>query len=413
MTAAATALPPDRTILPCDVLDGLASLPPDSVHCILTSPPYWQLRSYDGDVANGQWGRESTVDEYLAHIDAFLSAARRVLRPDGTLWLNVGDVYSAGAPPRTGGGGRPLHKPRGRKWPRATSTPDHAARTAAIRRKSLIGLPHRIFARAIDSGLIARNDLIWHKPSALPSSVKDRLTTVHEHIFLFAKSDRYYFGLDDLRRPHRYGAIAFNRSVREYLSRRREAKPWLGDISAADAAAEYAPDGLDGIDLHGRQTFLFGGDAGDAAAAPSRRATSTESRRSAAYDSQTIRRHYGNCSPDGRNMNNPRGKNPGDVQAFRPTPTADGSHVAAFPVTLAAWCITAGCPPGGLVLDPFLGSGSTALAAEQTGRRWLGIEIVAAYRDEARRRLGGLHNDRLAPLPVPAPAAAPKDGARA
>ena len=411
---ATTELPPNRTIINADVLSALETLPPDSIDCVITSPPYWALRTYHGDEkdAGRQWGAEPTFQEYLHRIDLLLAALRRTLKPTGTLWFNVGDVYSAGAPPRTApvpNAAAPpdrVHKPAGAKRPFAEQTPDHAARCDSVARKSLIALPHRILVRAIDAGWLCRNDIIWHKASALPSSVKDRFTTVHEHIFLFSKSAHYYFDLDSVRKMHKTAPASFNRRVREALAGRLEFKPWLGGssgnvLTGAEAEQEYDTDGTR-VAIPGVQVTLDGDD--DNAPAKSRRALSARTRRSAAYEPggmQAVRAHYGNYDAEGRPLNNPRGKNPGDVQQFRPTPSTHGKHVATFPLTLAQWCLSAGCPPGGVVLDPFMGSGTVALAAERLGRRWLGIELSQEYIAEARRRLSGLDNDRLAPLPDP------------
>ena len=389
-------LPPDRTIVGGDVIAALSRFPDDSIDCVLTSPPYWQLRTYSGgdggDGGSGakQWGREPTFTAYLSNIARLLAALNRVLRPTGVLWLNVGDVYSAGPTADGAAPARPQHKPPGDKRPYAQQTPDHGARTDGVRRKSLIALPHRILAAAIDSGWIARNDVIWHKPSALPSSATDRLTPAHEHLFLLVKSDRYHFNLDDIRRPHLTSPTpgAASAAATKY--------------GRAQKYKEYA--------VVGRQSTLPTSAESAAAAAPITRTHTLAPRKANTIDNQFIRAHKGN-SVRGCSINHPCGKNPGDVQAFRPTPTSGNTHVATFPLTLAEWCLRAASAPGALVLDPFMGSGTTALAAERLGRRWIGIELSAEYRREAERRMAGYHNERLADLsPPPPPNPPPPEG---
>ena len=391
-------LPPNRTIVAGDVLTALRDFPPNSIDMVLTSPPYWQLRSYAGATVAEQWGREPTFHEYLAHIAGLMAELKRIVKPAGTVWLNIGDVYSAGAPAADPARRRrPLHKPQGRKWPYATSTPDHAARTTDVAKKSLIGLPHRIFVQTIDSGWLARNDAIWHKSSAMPSSVKDRLTTLHEHIFIFSRQERYHFDLDAVRRLHKTEPIQHGTRLREALAERARRKPWLPGNDGTDHMSEQ-----DERDV-ARQATLFASPS--SASQPPRRARRNHTRaarKMTAADDQIIRAHSGN-KLHGRSVCDPRGKNPGDVLSFRPTPSPrnHGSHVAAFPVTLAQWCLACGCPPGGIALDPFMGSGTVALAAERLGRRWIGIELSDEYRAEAERRLAGFHNERLADLSPP------------
>lgn len=276
-----------------DALAVLRDLPDASVDCIVTSPPYYGLRDYG---VAGQIGGESSPTEFVAALVAVFREARRVLADDGTLWLNLGDSYSGGSRSTfdTNGG-----KARGRGHAEARPV-------SGLPDKNLIGIPWRVAFALQDDGWILRNDVIWAKPNAMPESVTDRLSTRHEHLFLLAKSPRYFFDLDAIRVDHAETTIA----------------------AATRARKPYA--------------------------APGQRA---------------------NLKTRGMNE---IGANPGDVWSI-PTQPFPGAHFAVYPPTLPERCILAGCKPGGIVLDPFSGSGTTGLAAARHGRRYVGIDLNADY----------------------------------
>lgn len=260
----------------------LATLPDESVDCIVTSPPYFGLRDYGVD---GQIGAEPSPAEFVSALVAVFREARRVLADDGTLWLNLGDSYSRN---HGKGGGGSLAGP-----------------------KNLLGIPWRVAFALQDDGWILRNDIIWHKPNAMPESVADRLSGKHEHLFMFSKSPRYWFDLDPIREPHEHpGATHTDRT-----------RPDRGFVGQADVAR---------AGLH------------------------------------------------------PTGKNPGDVWSI-PTVPFPGAHFAVFPPQLAERCVMAGCKPGGTVLDPFSGSGTTGYAAAKHDRRYVGIDLNAEYLDLSLR----------------------------
>ena len=187
-----------HTILHADVMDGLRSLPDRSVHCIITSPPYWGLRDYG---VEGQIGLEPTPEEYVARMVEVFREVRRVLRDDGTLWLNLGDSYA-------GGGGFAPNAPS-----TATSISGRYGTTGAlisyggirpqgsIKPKDLVGIPWRVAFALQADGWYLRSDIIWHKPNPMPESVRDRPTKAHEHMFLLTKSRRYYYDADAVREP--------------------------------------------------------------------------------------------------------------------------------------------------------------------------------------------------------------------
>lgn len=292
-----------------DALDTLRQMPDGSVDMICTSPPYFGLRDYG---TPGQYGLEATPAEYAETLRALFAEARRVLADDGTLWLNLGDSYAY--PPGSAGA-----QGKGQRTGR-TFTAHGLPGTRAVPPKNLIGTPWRVALALQDDGWILRNDIIWHKTSAMPERVNDRLASKHEHLFLFAKQRRYWFDLDAIReKPPTTGATWDQRKA-------------------------------GGAPLHNRA--LVGAAAVEAV--PSL-------------------------------ASNAKGPNPGDVWSLAPGSYPE-AHFAVMPLSLAARCIKAGCKPGGTVLDPFSGSGTTGAAARRHGRRYVGIDLNPAYHDLARAR---------------------------
>lgn len=193
--------------------------------------------------------------------------------------------------------------------------------------KNMLGIPWRLALALQDDGWILRNAIVWNKPNAMPESVRDRLAGRYEHVFLFSKSPRYWFDLDPIREPHAEASI------------KRTAPHRSQPGKAAREGAGYAP-GMAGHTMALNQ------------------------------------------------MTHPAGRNPGDVWSIRTKPFP-GAHFATFPIELPRRCIAAGCKPGGTVLDPFNGTGTTGQAAQQLGRRYVGIDISAEYLQlTMRERLG-------------------------
>ncbi len=293
-----------------DALAVLRELPDASVDCCVTSPPYFGLRDYG---VNGQIGAEASPAEFVEALTAVFREVRRVLADDGTLWLNIGDSYSGGnrqsfdaVGGKTGGRGINAHRA-------ASGLPG----------KNLLGIPWRVAFALQGDGWILRNDIIWAKPNAMPESIQDRLSTKHEHVFLLAKSPRYWFDLDPIREPHESTA---------QMAHRAKVPPTRGKTAwAAGIGIGQSP-----RDSNGGVGFSDGG------------------------------------------------RNPGDVWSI-PTQPFRGAHFAVFPQALPERCILAGCKPGGTVLDPFSGSGTTGLAATKHGRRYVGIDLNAEYLDLSLR----------------------------
>lgn len=321
---------PRNTILVGDALEQLRKLPAASIDTVITSPPYYQLRRYG---MNGrEYGHEPNVDEWVAHLRAVCAEIHRVLVPTGSLWLNLGDSYSRhhkyGAPA-----------------------------------KSLLLGPERLALALIADGWRLRNSAVWAKTNPMPSSVRDRLTCTWEHIYFFTKQTNYHFDLNAIRIPH------------------RTTKPTRPDPSTAI----YLPISWRAPLSHDNNGLA------------------------------TLKRQ-------GR-VGHPAGKNPGDVRHLA-TARYDGAHFATFPTSLVDLPIRSTCPRArclqcrtplikqigrhtlrasaqscecraptepGLVLDPFIGSGTVGVAAEQHGRDWLGIELNPKFARLARRRI---HNAR-------------------
>jgi site-specific DNA-methyltransferase (cytosine-N4-specific) len=300
----------------------LASMPERSANCIVTSPPYWGKRDYG---VAGQYGHEDTPNAYVETMRDVFAEARRVLADDGTCWLNLGDSYSV-----SGGGATGMHAYLG----------EHITthRPAGLGTKNLLGLPWRVAFALQADGWILRNAIIWHKPNAMPESVRDRLNCRHELLFLLTKSPAYWFDLDPIRVPH----AADTR-------RERPTRP-PGRPGTPTRPPKYGPG-------------------------------TPEVTGSSRY---ALRRH---------NRRHPNGRNPGDVWSI-PTRPYKGPHFAAYPIDLPLRCIAAGCKPGGVVLDPFTGSGTTGLAALQLDRRFTGIDLSPDFARLAAGRLAQAVTDR-------------------
>ena len=287
----------------------------ESVHMCVTSPPYWGLRDYS---VAGQLGLETTPEAYVASMVAVFREVWRVLRPDGTLWLNIGDSYT-----RSPG--------KGQKFIGGTfvGADTNGARTdirpdipAGLKEKDLVGIPWRLAFALQADGWWLRSDIIWSKPNPMPESVTDRPTKAHEYLFLLAKSASYYYDAD---------------AVREEAQDRPQPRPEDKQISPNGFTPwldnRYAP-GASG---------------------------------------------YGH---------NPVGRNRRTVWEIATAPYS-GAHFATFPPALVEPCIKAGCPFGGIVLDPFAGSGTMLMVARQLGRSAIGLDLSLPYlRDQARARLG-------------------------
>ena len=265
----------ESVLIQGNAYQALDLLPERSVQTVVTSPPYWSLRDYD--IAN-QIGRDESLGEYIAGLVKAFDKVRRVLRMDGTVWLNVGDAYTSG--------NRRYRAPDKKNRARAMSV--RPPTPVGLKPKDLIGLPWRLAFALQDAGWWLRSEVVWTKPNAHPESVRDRPTKAHETIFLLSKSQDYFYDVDAVRGPN------------------------------------------------GRQIRT-------------------------AWDIPTEPRK----------------------RCFGPL----DDHPAVMPATIARRCVELTSKVGSIVLDPFAGSGTTLLAAQYLGRRWVGIELKPTYVDLILRRL--------------------------
>lgn len=306
-----------NTIINGDSLEVIKTLPDNSINCCVTSPPYWGLRNYG---VEGQIGLEKTPEEYVGKMVAVFGEVRRVLKADGTLWLNLGDSYANQKTGDTYSGFNDRYFGRetdGGKQAQTVSNADIGRLDFnGLKPKDLVGIPWRVAFALQADGWYLRQDIIWHKPNPMPESVTDRCTKAHEYVFLMSKSQQYYYDNE---------AIKERTLTKDNSNRNR-------DITKLN-------------NTPGR-TKMMGLKTND-------------------YDNRNKRSVW--------------------TVATKPFKEA---HFAVFPPDLIKPMILAGCPTGGVVLDPFVGSGTTAIVARELGRRFIGIELNPEYADMASRRVG-------------------------
>jgi len=286
-----------------DVREKLKELPDKSVQMCLTSPPYYGLRNYQDK--EEQLGLENTPEEFVVNLVDVFSEVHRVLKDDGTLWLNLGDSYmrpGTDQPPQKG----KLNSEKMNK--RYGFDKKHKSKNIKLKPKNLLGIPWKTALALQDWGWILRQDIIWHKPNCMPESVKDRFTKNHEYIFLFTKQPKYFF--NQILEP-------------------------LKDISIK--RAEY---GWDGVVVEGRNS---------------------------PQKMEDMKRF----APE-------KGKNKRGVWTIPPASYKE-AHFAVFPPKIPELCIKAGSDEGDIVLDCFMGSGTTAMVAQNMFRKWIGIELNPDY----------------------------------
>lgn len=316
-----------NTIINGNSLEVLKSLPDNSIDCCVTSPPYYALRDYGCD---GQIGLEETPEKYIESLCDVFSEVRRVLTPQGTLWLNIGDSYNGNKVGNT-------EVVKNKKV--SESNNFHKKLWGGAKPKDLIGIPWMLAFALRSQGWYLRQDIIWHKGNPLPESVTDRCTKSHEYIFLLSKSQKYYFDHEAIQeeatssdKPRVFGANNQKGTLRNDIGR--------------------------------------------------------------VYKPRTK-----NCQYDGQRPNSmhlareaglPDGvypvRNKRDVWTVNTKPCKE-AHFATYPFELIKPCILAGCPENGIVLDPFMGSGTTAIVARSLNRNYLGVELNPEYIKIAHKRL--------------------------
>lgn len=301
-----------------DCLAVLKTFRNESIDCVVTSPPYWALRDYG---VAGQLGMEPNFRDYINNLCDIFDEIWRVLKREGTVWVNMGDTYNSGAP-----GSRDTTR-----WPKQSRNNNGGkvprAGTRLLPHKTLLQLPSRFAIEMVNRGWILRNEIIWHKTNCMPQSAKDRFTVDFEKIFFFVKQREYYFDQQKEKGTDRIWK-SFNLRVWDVKK---------GKIKSAQYKATPA-------EL--KKKYL---------ANPT---------------------HLG--TPGKRNMRS--------IWPIANRPSKE-AHFAIFPEDLVKTPIKAGCPVGGVILDPFMGSGTTAVVARNLGRQYIGIELNPEYITIAKKRL--------------------------
>lgn len=342
---------PDVDIWNGDALDVLRTLPDQSVHMVATSPPFYGLRDYGVD---GQIGIEDTPDEWRSRLVGVFRECRRVLRDDGTLWVEIGDSYAGKASGGFGDArstlrsGRLYDADRRRQQMRVNGSRDTPL-TEDLKAKDLIGQPWLLAFALRADGWYLRSEIIWHRPNPMPESVTDRPTKSHSTVFLLSKCPRYYYDADAIREPYKYDGR--RKTLRDY-----------------DAGASHSHPNHHGMLRRERWPGLGKGHA--------------RARRDALAGTGHETGHDESLPMDVTHA----GANARSVWTIPPD-AAPVAHFATWPRELARRLILAGSPEGGTVLDPFGGSGTTALVARSQNRRAILVELNPEYCEMAADRL--------------------------
>ena len=306
-----------------DVFEGLKRIEKHSIDCVVTSPPYWGLRDYG---VEGQLGLEKHPNEYIENLVKVFRETKKVMKDSGSLWLNLGDSYFNYRPGAADKFGTSFERSQ-----EGYVESEHRQREAKNRKlkpekgwlteKQKLLMPHRVAIAMQEGGWILRNDIVWHKPSHMPSSVQDRLTNSFEYLFHFVKKKKYYYDLDAIREPHQDATLERNNYARNGNKLDFDRK-WIGqpDVEAGSL--------------------------------------------------------------------NVKGKNPGDMWSINPEGFSE-AHFACFPTKLVRKPLKATCPKDGVILDPFVGSGTTLLEAQNQGKSGIGIELNPDYISLIKLRLNG------------------------
>lgn len=329
------------------------------VQTCITSPPYFGLRQYPDPK---QIGLEPTPDDYIAQLVAVAREVRRVLKDDGTFWLNLGDGYAAGG---KGGGGSFMAERKDAAWQSRSAVNGWRSAPEGMKAKDLMGIPWMVAFALRADGWYLRSDIIWAKPNPMPESVTDRPTKSHEYLFLLTKSAKYYYDAAAIYEPY----------AESTLREADEGYDGLGLKDYAGAGVQNPSDTkrriIDGIKRKNEQS-------GDRRKEGfnDRWDARTNLHRNAAADAEASgRAGYQQATGAGRNKRT--------VWTIPTQPVTD-AHFATFPEALVEPCILAGAPMGGLVLDPFTGTGTVGVVAARLGRRFVGVDL--SYQDLAARR---------------------------
>ena len=383
-------------------------MPDEYIDSVITSPPYWQLRDYGYD---GQWGLEPTFEKYLEHLWEMMNEIYRVLKPTGTCWINLGDTYGGGNSGKGGDAGKhKIEKPniKGTRFENGIKKPLN---------KCLLLIPHRFAIGCIDRGWIMRNDIIWAKRNGMPESCTDRLSKKHEYFFFMVKSEKYYFDLDSIRDKHKgdyinnktitsnskskYDSIENESAYRQGMNKERgsnivikrnnlPSQKMFVDFIRNRTTINMVVDSTDIIKSKVEHWFRY-----DVSgfSFPSIEDWNTMKHLCDNYDDEfhniDVMMNDYDIETDDINKNIEKGKNPSDVSEFWDIPTKPSKekHYASYNDALITKPVLAGCPEGGIIYDPFMGTGSTAEVALRSNRNYIGSEMSEEYCKIADRRL--------------------------
>ena len=333
----------------------------ECVNCVVTSPPYWGLRNYADHP--GQIGLEPTPEAYVATMVAVFAEVWRVLREDGTVWLNLGDCYNSGTAANRNPSGNHGGDGYGKHGYWTNPNINKRVNCPSLKPKDLIGIPWRVALALQADGWYLRSDIIWAKPNPMPESVTDRPTRSHEYLFLLTKAERYWYDAKAIAEP------------------------------VSDAMFDQIEQGYDGLGL---KDYAAAGVQNPSSvkariiANAKRKNKQSGERRKVGFNDR-----WDNQRQLAANDMRPRHDIPTLTRNKRsvwtiPTAPYNGAHFATFPERLVEPCILAGCPIGGLVLDPFIGSGTVGAVAERTGRRWVGTDLSYQHLSTERTAQRGL-----------------------
>lgn len=353
-----------NTIYNMDCIRGMKMLPDWSIQCCVTSPPYWGLRDYG---IKEQYGLESTPEEYVSNLVHVFSEVKRILKPDGTVWLNIGDAYWGSGK----AGSDPLYQAKHTEFGKSSK---HTSRFGipttgkhpTLKAKDLIGLPWMLAFALRNDGWYLRQDIIWHKPNPMPESITDRCTKSHEYIFLLTKEPRYYFDQQAIKTTLKDSSIL--RLMQDIeLQRGSDRVPGKanGPMKARVSGRKPRP----GVDING--------------------GNQAKGLIPMARDGPGVEGHAGYFNANGELIGGGLA-NKRSVWTI-PTKPFKEAHFATYPEELIVDCIKAGSRENDLILDPFMGAGTTALVAALLNRNFIGFELNPEYIKIAMKRL----RDRL------------------
>lgn len=346
-------------------LTGLKNLPDNSIDCCVTSPPYFGLRDYG---TSEQIGLEETPELFIEKLTEVFAEVKRVLKSDGTLWLNIGDSYA-------GGGGASGHTAETKNLGATTSVygaVKSGGKRYGLKQKDLIGVPWMAAFALRSAGWYLRQDIIWHKPNPMPESVTDRCTKSHEYIFLLSKSSKYYYNHSAIMQDVAISSVSrLQQDIENQTGSNRVPGKSNGNMKASWNGSSFDK-----------------GKTGEMMETRGGRKSGNKERKNGSERGCPENSGSNVCGSvpwEGMKANKR------SVWTVTTKPFSE-AHFATFPQDLIIDCIKAGCPDGGIVLDPFMGAGTTALVARKLNRNYIGFELNPEYlkisENRLRRELG-------------------------